>query len=40
MVDIAKLAETEVQDPGGNKVRLGRYWQDQTVVLVFIRHFG
>jgi len=27
-------------DVTGTEHRLGRFWQDQSVALVFLRHFG
>lgn len=35
-----RLSEIELSDWNGEPVRLGTLWQDRTVVLVFIRHFG
>ncbi len=35
-----KLADIEVLDPEGATHRLGDAWQEQPVVLLFIRHFG
>jgi hypothetical protein len=35
-----KLAGIELTDWQGEPVRIGSLWQDQTVALVFIRHFG
>ena len=35
-----KLAGIEISDWRGEMVRLGSLWEKQTVVLVFIRHFG
>lgn len=35
-----KLAGIELADWQGERVRLGSLWQDQPIVLVFIRHFG
>ena len=35
-----KLSGIELSDWRGNPVRLGSLWQERTVVLVFIRHFG
>ena len=29
-----------LQDPNGRSVRLGDAWDERTVVLAFIRHFG
>jgi hypothetical protein len=35
-----KLAGIELSDWRGEAVRLGSLWEEQPVVLVFIRHFG
>lgn len=35
-----KLAGLELSDWQGTRNRLGSYWADRPVVLVFIRHFG
>jgi hypothetical protein len=35
--DLAKLT---VLDETGKTVELGSLWRDQTIVLMFIRHFG
>lgn len=35
-----KLAEFELVDASGETRRLGDYWRDRPVVLVFVRHFG
>ena len=35
-----RLAEIELSDWEGAPRRLGSYWQERPVVLVFIRHFG
>jgi hypothetical protein len=35
-----KLAAIELDDWSGERRRLGAYWQERPVVLVFIRHFG
>jgi hypothetical protein len=35
-----KLSGIELSDWRGEGVRLGSLWQERTVVLVFIRHFG
>ena len=34
------LADLELQDAEGNRVRLGGLWAERPVVLVFVRHFG
>ena len=35
-----RLSGIELTDWTGESVRLGSLWEDQPVVLVFIRHFG
>ena len=36
-----RLAPIELEDSAsGNSVALGTLWQDQTAVLIFLRHFG
>lgn len=35
-----RLESIELADWQGKTQRLGAYWSDSTVVLVFIRHFG
>jgi hypothetical protein len=35
-----KLSGIELEDPDGGRHRLGSYWRERPVVLVFIRHFG
>ena len=35
-----RLAGLELPDSQGRRTRLGTLWQEQPVVLVFIRHFG
>lgn len=40
-MSVAKnLSRVEVLDLDGQPLRLGTVWQDQTTVLVFIRHYG
>jgi hypothetical protein len=39
-MDLAKLADASLVDPGGAPHRLGDLWRDQAIVLVFLRHFG
>ena len=34
------LTGINVQDRTGSNIDLGSLWKDQTVVLVFVRHFG
>ena len=35
-----KLAGIELSDWKGGREQLGTFWQKQSVVVVFIRHFG
>jgi hypothetical protein len=37
---VDRLRDVEVLDTAGQKVRLGSLWQEQPVVLVFVRHYG
>jgi peroxiredoxin len=39
-MDLAALSDTSLSDATGTKHRLGDLWDDQPVVLVFLRHFG
>jgi peroxiredoxin len=39
-VDLDGLSALQLADPDGASQRLGDYWADQPVVLVFLRHFG
>jgi hypothetical protein len=36
----SKLSGIELSDADGRTWRLGAFWNDRPVVLVFIRHFG
>lgn len=36
----AALADIELPDTDGERVRLGALWQERTTVLVFLRHYG
>ena len=36
----AMLDDITLVDSDGKDVRLGDLWQDQTVVLVWLRHYG
>lgn len=40
MTVVDKLKDIEVLTPEEDRVRLGSFWQDRPVILVFIRHFG
>ena len=35
-----RLTDVLVLDTDGQEVRLGTLWQEQPVVLVFVRHYG
>lgn len=35
-----ELAEIEVADVDGKKVRLGDLWKEHPALLVWLRHFG
>jgi hypothetical protein len=39
-MDLQALGAVELEDPAGAAHRLGSYWEDRPVVLVFLRHFG
>jgi len=39
-VDLPALEAVELEDAGGDRHRLGDYWADRAVILVFLRHFG
>jgi hypothetical protein len=39
-LDLAALADVRLEDATGSSRRLGDYWADRPVVLVFLRHFG
>jgi hypothetical protein len=39
-MDLASLSTIELPDPEGGLHRLGDYWRDRRVALVFLRHFG
>jgi hypothetical protein len=39
-VNVEKLASVELRDSSGDLRRLGDFWSDRNVVLVFLRHFG
>ena len=36
----SRLSAIELSDWTGNRERLGAFWEDRPIVLVFIRHFG
>ena len=37
---VRRLADIEISDWRGEARRLGAFWEERAVVLVFIRHFG
>jgi hypothetical protein len=39
-VDLDQLSAVELADADGTTHRLGGYWADRAVILVFLRHFG
>jgi hypothetical protein len=39
-VDLATLSSLELSDPNAVSHRLGDYWAERRVALVFLRHFG
>jgi hypothetical protein len=39
-VDLSALSDLSLPDPDGVPHRLGDYWAERRVALVFLRHFG
>jgi len=39
-VDLAALSALSLPDADGRDRRLGDYWAERRVALVFLRHFG
>jgi hypothetical protein len=39
-MDLAALSALDLPDPAGTSHRLGDYWRERRVALVFLRHFG
>jgi hypothetical protein len=39
-MDLERLAQVELVGADGNHYRLGEFWADRPVILVFLRHFG
>jgi hypothetical protein len=39
-VDVRQLADLELPDSTGAPRRLGDFWTERPVILVFLRHFG
>lgn len=40
MPDMSAIEETVLPDSRGNDVRMGDLWQDQPLVLNWLRHYG
>jgi len=39
-VDLGTLSDVELADSTGKPQRLGDFWAERPVILVFLRHFG
>jgi hypothetical protein len=39
-VDANRLADVQLADSTGSMRRLGDFWADRPVAVVFLRHFG
>lgn len=39
-MDVTRLGTVELKGADGETHRLGDYWADRAVILVFLRHFG
>jgi hypothetical protein len=39
-VDVARLRDLSLPDASGTARRIGTFWEQRPVVLVFLRHFG
>jgi hypothetical protein len=39
-MDLERLADVDLVGADGNQYRLGDFWADRPVILVFLRHFG
>jgi hypothetical protein len=39
-VDAQRLADVELTDSTGSRCRLGDFWAERPVAVVFLRHFG
>lgn len=40
MADLAAIADIRLPDSFDNEQRLGDFWADQPVVIVWLRHYG
>jgi hypothetical protein len=39
-VDLGTLSDLELTDAAGTSCRLGDFWAERPVIVVFLRHFG
>jgi len=39
-MDLERLAQVELVGADGDRHRLGDFWADRPVILIFLRHFG
>ena len=39
-MDLERLSAVELAGADGGRYRLGDFWADRPVILVFLRHFG
>lgn len=39
-IDISAVQDKKVQLSDGTRIRLGQLWAHQSLVLVFLRHYG
>ncbi len=39
-IDLNAVQDQKVQLSDGSRIRLGQLWEHQTLVLVFLRHYG
>ena len=39
-MDLQRLERVELTGADGTSYRLGNFWVDRAVILVFLRHFG
>jgi hypothetical protein len=39
-MDLKRLEQVELAGADGGRYRLGEFWAERPVILVFLRHFG
>jgi hypothetical protein len=39
-VDLTRLSDVELVDATGATRRIGSFWEERPIALVFLRHFG